>query len=822
MASPPPCPHPPFPAVSTSIIPPHSAAVTASSASSSHSPVIPASPLVRSPNAMPSDETNSLDYPTFRTLPAAQRLPTSRCPPFTHSSALSRKPHQLPLVSPPPPLPSHRTSSHPPMDAITEPPSLPRLPKLSRLPHTTQPAFCNNQPLSSKSTAVQNSHSRQALPRPRSQLVSFQHDPPLFRSPNATSADISSKSQLLSSPRSQSPQPITRRFFSTPLYSVSPDHDEPPSQIPQIPLSSKFSLRPKRRSQPQPENRLDTQSISQSSSPSPTPCPSQTPPHPALSLSPNHTFKNHFRLRRPPPLNLSSEPLSFSAIGGPSDSPAPIVVESTSLSQHDVPRDSSHLFAHHSKCVKPTTFISNSTEQSKNSESGKMSTINTSDPYILDEASNSSLGVLEDVKDGPLSRYFDDSFSSGNLSEVQEDDFQMVGDDGTVYDGGFILFNDGRIQTPEKLMRKTSDGLAVEGVPTSSSNLIIVRSLSEFRKSHSLKSNRSGGSTLGRGAAGRVYLAVHRPSKKKIAVKEINFFHQEKRKQLCKELVTLISHRSRFLVRSYGAFHDGNGIVHVTLEYMDCGSLADIIRKRGSVPEAVICKIAEHCLRGLCFLHSNHILHRDVKTANILLSRKLCRAKLSDFGLACDLKENVNDEDRTDSVTKTFVGTLKYMSPERLHGQEYTYASDIWALGVSLIECVLGRCPFEKLNGFFDVLHATESPLAEQVRGRVSPKLFDLIRLMTDREACKRPTAKDLLQHDFIQSGKNDVNAMRKWLDGVPRLHSDKVDLSQKTVKANRQMSEKKQVRNLRFDKKSKPKSSSRHLDWKKKCGTLV
>lgn len=402
--------------------------------------------------------------------------------------------------------------------------------------------------------------------------------------------------------------------------------------------------------------------------------------------------------------------------------------------------------------------------------------------FTLDEANDV---LLSDRNVSPKllqieHREVQNGFIPIDIGEVTEDDFRF-GPDESFTDGGFIIWRNGRIETPEKVMRKTSDGLVVEGIPTSSNNLIIVRSLDEFQESFVFKNSpncrNNNGKTLGRGAAGRVYLAVHKPSKRKIAVKEINFYDKHKREQLRKELVTLISHQSRFLVRSYGAFHDERGRVHVTLEYMDRGSLSDVIQKVGPIPEHVICKIAEHCLRGLCFLHSNHILHRDVKTGNILLSQKLCRAKLSDFGLARDLKEGQQDvtncDGETNSVTNTFVGTPAYMSPERLNGQKYTYASDIWALGISLIECALGRCPFDNMRSYFDYVQAVESTPAELIYGKVSKELYDLISLMTDIKAENRPKARDLLENDWILSGMGSSHLFRDWLKQLPQIDRD-------------------------------------------------
>lgn len=351
--------------------------------------------------------------------------------------------------------------------------------------------------------------------------------------------------------------------------------------------------------------------------------------------------------------------------------------------------------------------------------------------------------------------------------EVQEDVF-VIGGDGVFKGGGFEISKNGMLKSPGNLTRKLSDGTAVDGVPRSSNNLIIVRSLAEFARgaplsSRSRRQSAKIDSTLGAGAAGRVSLAVHRPSGRKIAVKRINVFDCQKRTQLLKELETLMCYDSRFLVRSYGAFYDGEGVVHVTLEYMDRGALSDAVEFRGAVPEHITVHIAEHCLRGLRFLHENHVLHRDFKTSNILLSRRTCRAKLADFGLARELEHG---ESRVD----TFVGTVGYMAPERLNGREYTYASDVWALGICVLECLLGRYPFPKPQNYFDYLHAAQTDPAKLVRS-ASPECVDFVKLCTAEDPKNRPTANQLLEHPWITSTNRDTNVFREWLDSVPLAH---------------------------------------------------
>lgn len=321
--------------------------------------------------------------------------------------------------------------------------------------------------------------------------------------------------------------------------------------------------------------------------------------------------------------------------------------------------------------------------------------------------------------------------------------------------GGFRITSEGMVGKPDRVTRRDSDDAPSMGfVPATLHDLLMVRGLQEFRK----------GPTLGMGAAGRVYLAIHEPSGKSMAIKVVNVYDEAKRNQLLKELDTLSSHVSRFLVRFYGAFYDGKGAVHIALEFMDGGCLSSTVHKFGAIPEPVTKMIAVDCLRALRFLHRHNVLHRDFKTANILLSRKSLCAKVSDFGLARDLDAGVSKVD-------TFVGTIAYMSPERLHGGKYTYASDIWALGISIVECILGRYPFDKPQSYFDYLDVKASDMLNGVR--VSLDLKDFVRLCTQSDPLRRPTAAQLMQHPWLAGLKRDPEMMRLWMDTLQRPSTD-------------------------------------------------
>jgi serine/threonine protein kinase len=396
------------------------------------------------------------------------------------------------------------------------------------------------------------------------------------------------------------------------------------------------------------------------------------------------------------------------------------------------------------------------------------------DLYVFEEASQSSFGetstrsevararngILPADPRHPLAKDLANIADRAVDDDGLEEHF-VFGRNGEFTDGGFIISAAGLLQTPERKVRVVEHGDGSDG--PRSTNFILVRSMDEFKA----------GPSLGSGAAAHVYLASHAQTHAKMAVKVINVYDEGKRNQFLKELETLISHNNRYLVRSYGAFYDGAGFVHVTLEYMDRGALSDVVRKTGQIPEPIIRHIARSCLHGLSYLHKNRILHRDFKSANILLSRRAGLAKLSDFGLARDLIPGT-------SIADTFVGTLAYMSPERLHGIDYTYASDVWGLGISLLECALGKYPFEKPQCYFDYVAAVRANPWELMSDFASPEMLSFVQQCTKLEPSERANVEALLIHPWMHAKLNDdgVDTVSQaerdrllfcsWLDRIP------------------------------------------------------
>ncbi|KAI5479760.1 mitogen-activated protein kinase kinase 1 [Pseudohyphozyma bogoriensis] len=190
---------------------------------------------------------------------------------------------------------------------------------------------------------------------------------------------------------------------------------------------------------------------------------------------------------------------------------------------------------------------------------------------------------------------------------------------------------------------------------------------------------------LGCGNGGTVSKCLHVPTKAVMAKKVVHIATSEStRKQILRELQIMHDCSSPYIVSFYGAYLQDPHIC-MCMEYMDRGSLDNVYKKVGPLPELILGKVALAVVSGLTYLYEVHkIMHRDVKPSNVLLNSK-GEIKICDFGVSGEL---------INSVADTFVGTSTYMSPERISGDPYTVKSDVWSLGITLIELALGRFPF--------------------------------------------------------------------------------------------------------------------------------
>lgn len=255
---------------------------------------------------------------------------------------------------------------------------------------------------------------------------------------------------------------------------------------------------------------------------------------------------------------------------------------------------------------------------------------------------------------------------------------------------------------------------------------------------------------LGHGSSGKVYKVQHKGTNRLYALKIIQDKHEA---AVCKQILTemdiLRRAQNPYIVQCYGA-SDKGGEISFVLEYMDGGSLADVIEAKKTISERYLAEIAKKVLKGLDYLHRNKIVHRDIKPSNILLGRNQ-EVKIADFGVSSVLAS-------TFAPCNTFVGTCAYMSPERFdpdsHGGNYNgYAADIWSLGLSLLECALGRFPFlqpgEKPDWptlMFAICY-NPPPVPPET---ASSEFKDFIVQCLKKDLLQRPRASTLLSHPFV------------------------------------------------------------------------
>ncbi|CAE6169022.1 unnamed protein product [Arabidopsis arenosa] len=255
---------------------------------------------------------------------------------------------------------------------------------------------------------------------------------------------------------------------------------------------------------------------------------------------------------------------------------------------------------------------------------------------------------------------------------------------------------------------------------------------------------------IGKGSSGVVQLVQHKWTGQFFALKVIQLNIDEAiRKAIAQELKINQSSQCPNLVTSYQSFYD-NGAISLILEYMDGGSLADFLKSVKAIPDSYLSAIFRQVLQGLIYLHHDrHIIHRDLKPSNLLINHR-GEVKITDFGVSTVMTN-------TAGLANTFVGTYNYMSPERIVGNKYGNKSDIWSLGLVVLECATGKFPYappnqeETWTSVFELMEAiVDQPPPALPSGNFSPELSSFISTCLQKDPNSRSSAKELMEHPFL------------------------------------------------------------------------
>ncbi|KAL7716868.1 non-specific serine/threonine protein kinase [Entamoeba marina] len=248
--------------------------------------------------------------------------------------------------------------------------------------------------------------------------------------------------------------------------------------------------------------------------------------------------------------------------------------------------------------------------------------------------------------------------------------------------------------------------------------------------------------SIGKGAYGEVFQGMNSDSGEFVAIKQMRVNKKSVRNEVQEEINLLKRLKHNHIVR-YIASTQSHGNLYIIMEYMESGSLLNIVKKFNHLNEGLSAKYTHQVLDGLVFIHDQGIVHRDIKAANILVCKD-GSVKIADFGVSVQTSDVNKAEGAEDPI-----GTPNWMAPEVIQMQGTTVKADVWALGCTIIELITGNPPYSDINptaALYKIVNDDHPPLPPNI----TPQLKDLLFVCFKRDPNQRGSSRDLLQQKWF------------------------------------------------------------------------
>ncbi|PHZ10906.1 Pkinase-domain-containing protein, partial [Rhizopus microsporus ATCC 52813] len=279
--------------------------------------------------------------------------------------------------------------------------------------------------------------------------------------------------------------------------------------------------------------------------------------------------------------------------------------------------------------------------------------------------------------------------------------------------------------------------------------------------------------TIGAGATASVYSAIYKPTQSMIAIKTVNLednhLDDSRLEALRKEIQIMNLCKHPHLLQVYQSFVHSSQLYIVT-PIMSAGSCHDILLKNRCVglKENIVSCILKQVALGLEYLHSNELIHRDVKSANLLIDWETGTVKLADFGVSNHLfnladlpKKNETfllpfhapQHQHPKKARRSFVGTPCWMAPEILLNHDYDAKIDVWSLGITAIELAKGRPPYSEYDPItiFTMVIEDPPPTITHCEYEPSASFKDFVQHSLQKDPNQRCSITELLSQSFLK-----------------------------------------------------------------------